>query len=631
MALPSNWDLVPVRGKYVGADGNPVAGRVIFTPRVGRMVDTSALTTIVGRPITVVLDGTGAFAVNLPATNDPDILPTGFSWTVKEDFTGGSTYDIDVPLSAVATGLDLSTVAPVPPNSGGSLAVVTRLEFDALSATVAAGGGGGGTGTGGAVSSVSGKTGAVTLTKADVGLDQVNNTSDSAKPISTAAQLALQNKADLVGGVIPDAQLPPLALQDTFVVASQSAMLAANAQKGDVAVRTDQNKSYRLSQSPASTLSNWIEIPAAGAVASVAGKTGTVALVKADVGLANVDNTSDANKPVSTAQATALAAKADKSGTLRQFADVDPSAPTDGVLYVFNGTDQQFEPVDPASLFAFIDANGRLASPNWPKYLLPQTVLDQNQALPSDFPVGGLVYERAVVPSLAPILEGTAFLNNLTGAQTTVAASPADDLEVGEWVGIALTLSDGDTTSSVVNSVAVSAGTFTATPTQVATVYKSGTTQIFFWIAKVATLIPHTATITATLAANEAHRILSVFKLPNLAASSPIDVTPVTTSGNSSSSVFDYTVGPTATTAQASEVAIMIVSHNDSTTEARPVTGTNGWNVLSAVESDNGTNSRTQTVLYKVLSATGAVSGTFHVGGTSTGAWAAMVATLKGA
>ena len=44
---------------------------------------------------------------------------------------------------------------------------------------------------------------------------------------------------------------------------------------------------------------------------TVAGKalTANVALVKADVGLGNVDNTSDANKPVSTAQAAAINAK----------------------------------------------------------------------------------------------------------------------------------------------------------------------------------------------------------------------------------------------------------------------------------------------------------------------------------
>lgn len=48
-------------------------------------------------------------------------------------------------------------------------------------------------------------------------------------------------------------------------------------------------------------------------VTSVAGKTGVISLVKGDVGLGNVDNTSDANKPVSTAQAAAFALKADKT------------------------------------------------------------------------------------------------------------------------------------------------------------------------------------------------------------------------------------------------------------------------------------------------------------------------------
>lgn len=45
-------------------------------------------------------------------------------------------------------------------------------------------------------------------------------------------------------------------------------------------------------------------------VTSVAMKTGEVVLAKADVGLGNVDNTSDASKPVSTATQTALDLKA---------------------------------------------------------------------------------------------------------------------------------------------------------------------------------------------------------------------------------------------------------------------------------------------------------------------------------
>lgn len=44
------------------------------------------------------------------------------------------------------------------------------------------------------VTSVAGKTGAVVLAKADVGLGNVDNTSDAAKPISTATQSALNTK-----------------------------------------------------------------------------------------------------------------------------------------------------------------------------------------------------------------------------------------------------------------------------------------------------------------------------------------------------------------------------------------------------------------------------------------------------
>lgn len=55
------------------------------------------------------------------------------------------------------------------------------------------------------------------------------------------------------------------------------------------------------------------EAAAAAPVQSVAGKTGVVILVKADVGLSNVDNTSDANKPISSATQTALNLKYDAS------------------------------------------------------------------------------------------------------------------------------------------------------------------------------------------------------------------------------------------------------------------------------------------------------------------------------
>lgn len=52
----------------------------------------------------------------------------------------------------------------------------------------------------------------------------------------------------------------------------------------------------------------------AAPVQSVNSKSGAVALTKADVGLGNVDNTSDANKPISTATQSALNGKQDALG-----------------------------------------------------------------------------------------------------------------------------------------------------------------------------------------------------------------------------------------------------------------------------------------------------------------------------
>ena len=80
-------------------------------------------------------------------------------------------------------------------------------------------------------------------------------------------------------GLIPTNQLPALAITETSVVVSQAAMLALTAQVGDVAVRTDVNKSFILTASPASTLGNWQELlTPTDSVLSVDGLTGAVSL-----------------------------------------------------------------------------------------------------------------------------------------------------------------------------------------------------------------------------------------------------------------------------------------------------------------------------------------------------------------
>jgi len=96
----------------------------------------------------------------------------------------------------------------------------------------------------------------------------------------TTQKGAVNGLAELDGsGLIPTHHLPALAITTTQVVASQAAMLALTAQIGDVAVRTDVNKSFILTATPASTLANWQELlTPTDAVLSVDGSTGAISL-----------------------------------------------------------------------------------------------------------------------------------------------------------------------------------------------------------------------------------------------------------------------------------------------------------------------------------------------------------------
>jgi hypothetical protein len=116
-------------------------------------------------------------------------------------------------------------------------------------------------------------------------------------------------------GKLPAAILPAIAITDTFVVADQASMLALTAQQGDVAVREDVNRSFILKVEPATEINNWVRLASptdAGFVTSVNALTGTVTLTPGDIGLGNVNNTSDLAKPISNAMQTALDNKQNK-------------------------------------------------------------------------------------------------------------------------------------------------------------------------------------------------------------------------------------------------------------------------------------------------------------------------------
>ena len=110
-----------------------------------------------------------------------------------------------------------------------------------------------------------------------------------------AVALFMASKASASGlasldenGKIPTNQLPAIAINDTWVVASQVAMLALTAQRGDVAIRSDQGAAYVLSADDPTVLANWIAFPQPTvAVLSVQGRTGAVTLGDLFEALAN--------------------------------------------------------------------------------------------------------------------------------------------------------------------------------------------------------------------------------------------------------------------------------------------------------------------------------------------------------
>lgn len=183
------------------------------------------------------------------------------------------------------------------------------------------------------------------VTKTQIGLSHVDDTSDLEKPISTAVQTALNlkedwsNKGAINGyagldetGKIPSTQLPSYvddvleyANLDSFPVFGES---------GKIYIALDTNKTYRWSGS------TYVYITS-GAVDSVAGKTGVVTLTKSDVGLPNVDNTSDTSKPISTATQIALDLKADKARQIISGAGITGGGDlsTDRTLSVVSAND----------------------------------------------------------------------------------------------------------------------------------------------------------------------------------------------------------------------------------------------------------------------------------------------------
>ena len=218
-----NFERIWVRGNFVDLAkaareevNYGLTGPVQFVPMAKTTLNYASEQIISMKPYVVFPDPVdGYFEIQLPSTDDPDVNPTDFKYEVTEPT--GRKYFIKVPydtptLFDPADHLDgqqvinLVHVAPDPENPDGTVQLLKGLtgrgvesfEFrttddhmivhydDGLTQDVGLMPG---------VHSVNTRTGDVTLAKADVGLANVDNTSDLAKPVSTATQTALNGKS----------------------------------------------------------------------------------------------------------------------------------------------------------------------------------------------------------------------------------------------------------------------------------------------------------------------------------------------------------------------------------------------------------------------------------------------------
>lgn len=207
--------------------------------------------------VTIGADGTMTIgkASEAVAADTATTLATGRTISVAGDATG---------TSPVFDGSANVTIPLVLANSGVVAGTFTKVTVDAKGRVTE---------------------GVANLTAADIPELTLSKISDAGTAAAKDFGTAEGNVPVLgAGGKLSETVIPAIAITDTFVVDSQSAMLALGAQQGDVAVRTDVNKTFILKVAPATTLANWVELETpTDAVTSVNGLTGAVTLTTSEV------------------------------------------------------------------------------------------------------------------------------------------------------------------------------------------------------------------------------------------------------------------------------------------------------------------------------------------------------------
>ena len=141
-------DLIRVVGRFAFYDDSPATGSITFTA-TPILADGVNNVILFPKIITATLGGpypwggtapAGSFGALVPASNDPDVSPTGWTWHVVENITSGREYDVIIPFNAPLVNgnkqINLTAIAPSSGPTTSGTVYATDARVAALEARV---------------------------------------------------------------------------------------------------------------------------------------------------------------------------------------------------------------------------------------------------------------------------------------------------------------------------------------------------------------------------------------------------------------------------------------------------------------------------------------------------------------
>lgn len=355
-------------------------------------------------------------------------------------------------------------------------------------------------------------------------------------------------------------------------------------------------------------------------------------LTKAAVGLGSVDNTSDANKPVSSAQQTALDGKAASSHTHTGSQISDSTATGRAVLGAANAAAARTAigaaPASGISLDATADAADRLAMTAAERAKLAALagsiyVTTTNATLPA-LADGTVIARYAATVAGTPVVTAVG-TNTSTASSTTIAVTTTAAIPVGDVIVVAFARGTGSTTAG---SAAVTLSSGAVDSWASASAQRTGVIEVELLVAKVTTAIPSGATVTITTSTNSTNRAAAaVLGIHNVSTGVP-DATSgdaaagvaSTSSAGANTSGTSLTASTDAATTVPNTLVISLFGFNTAATWSYSTSTQDAYVATSAGSSDRGL-----IIGHKTATATGVQSATV-TGTASTGIAGVVVA-----